>query len=76
MKKKLWSFAMTFVMLAIGFMAVLVFGLHGLFALMWSFFLAVSISMIVIKEDRFTGIMWGVFTLGILALYLWNWTAL
>ena len=75
MRKKLWSVALVIGMLVIGYAAVWVFGRHGLFALMWGFFLAVSISMLIIKEDRFTGIMWGIFTLGVLALYLWNWTA-
>jgi hypothetical protein len=73
--KSVWYFITSFAMLAACFLIVLVAGTTGLFFLMWSFFVVVSIAMLVRKQDRIAGIAWSLFTLGILGIYIWTWIA-
>jgi len=73
--RQVWYFITAFAMLAACFLVVLIFGRTGLFFLMWSFFVVVSIGLLRTKKDRIAGIAWSLFTLGVLAIYIWNWIA-
>jgi asparagine N-glycosylation enzyme membrane subunit Stt3 len=69
-KQHLKEIVSAFLLLGITATAAMLWGQHGLFGIMWLYFVTLTVILLRRKEDRRFGILWGLFTLTVLILYI------
>jgi asparagine N-glycosylation enzyme membrane subunit Stt3 len=69
-KQALKEIVSAFLLLGITCTAAMLWGQHGLFGIMWLYFVTLTVICLRRKEDRRFGILWGLFTLTVLILYV------